>query len=155
MNLPLMGKDAVGAIVPHKRSMLLLDGLTTFDREGRSATSFSLVERSNIFFDEGLGGVPGYICFELMAQSISAYDYLAGDRDGGKPKVGFILGVNKMRMDRPVISLGSRIETAIIQDCAIGDSMFSFLGESRVDGKVVASANLMVFSVLDPHMFLR
>ena len=106
MKLPIMGKESVALLVPHKRSMLLLDGILGFDREKGQAASLTEVDRSNLFFDGNLNGIPGYVCFELMAQTISAYDYLVGGGMGGKPKIGFILGVNQLKVACPVIPQG-------------------------------------------------
>ncbi|MDD7200887.1 MAG: hypothetical protein SPF89_03300 [Sphaerochaetaceae bacterium] len=154
MKLPIMGKESVALLVPHKRSMLLLDGILGFDREKGQVTSLTEVDRPNLFFDGNLNGIPGYVCFELMAQTISAYDYLMSGGMDGKPKVGFILGVDKLKVLRPVISQGSRIVTTIRQECAIGDAMFSFVGESKVGDETVANATLMVYTVLRPEGFL-
>ncbi len=154
MKLPIMGKESVALLVPHKRSMLLLDGILGFDREKGQAVSLTEVDRSNLFFDGNLNGIPGYVCFELMAQTISAYDYLVGGGMGGKPKIGFILGVNQLKMACPVIPQGSRITTTIRQECAIGEAMYSFVGESNVGDETVASATLMVYTVLHPEGFL-
>lgn len=155
MKLPIRGKESIALLVPHKRSMLLLDGILGFDREEGQATSLTEVDRSNLFFDGNLKGIPGYVCFELMAQTISAYDYLMSGGVDGKPKVGFILGIDKLKVFRPVIPQGSRVKTTVRQECAIGEAMFSFVGESKVGDETVASATLMVYTVLHPEGFLR
>lgn len=155
MKLPVMGKEAVGALVPHKRSMLLLDGIRSFDRKALCATSLMVVGKDNIFYDQGLEGIPSYVCFELMAQTISAYDFLMHDEQKSTPKIGFILGVNHLVLAKPFLALGKRVETTIWQDCAIGGAMYAFKGRSIVDHEEVASATLMVYTVLDPKQFLE
>lgn len=157
MKLPVMGKEAVGALVPHKRSMLLLDGICSFDRKALCATSLMVVKKDNIFYDRGLAGIPSYVCFELMAQTISAYDFLMHDGEEQKniPKIGFILGVNDLVLAKPFLALEKRVETTIWQDCAIGGAMYAFKGRSIVDHQEVASATLMVYTVLDPKQFLE
>lgn len=154
MNMPVIGKEAVGNLVPHKRSMLLLDGLTAFSRESASATSMTLVSASNLFFDASADGIPGYVCFELMAQTISAYDFLMRSDGDGEPKLGFILGVDDLKLSRALIARGERIDTTIRQDCAIGGAMYSFVGQSNVGDETVAEATLMVYTVDHPEAFM-
>lgn len=142
MTFPVLGKENMEAFVPHRGRMLLIDDLMEADLDAKAMTSRTLVREGMLYLTEG--GLPSYVTFELMAQTISAWDhYLSAS---ATPQIGFILGVDHFKAECETIPLGSSILTTVTQDVSLLERMFSFKGESRVDGKLVASARLLVYA---------
>ena len=65
-------------LLPHKSKMFLLDRLTQHDTDARTLESDSLVTKEHIFYDKEMDGVPSYVAFEMIAQSISALSGVTG-----------------------------------------------------------------------------
>ena len=139
-------------LLPHADGMLLIDRIVgAHDKTVQSETT---VRADNIFYRQG-HGLPAYVGFELMAQTISAYDGLRRHANGEKPVMGFLLGCRKYETARPFFAEGEtlRIEaTSLLGD----EGMASF--ECRIagaDGTQLASAVINVYRPADPHAFLQ
>ena len=65
-------KELVSELVPHKGKMFLLDRVRDYDLKENSITTEIDISRDNLFYEEELGGVPVWVAFEYMAQSVSA-----------------------------------------------------------------------------------
>lgn len=139
-------------LVPHRSGMLLIDRIVAaFDQTVRSETG---IRADHIFFQPGRG-VPAYVGFELMAQTISAYDGLRRHARGEAPAIGFLLGCRKYTAARPFFAEGDLLRTEATS--LLGEEgMASF--ECRIcdaDGGEVASATINVFRPADSHAFLQ
>jgi predicted hotdog family 3-hydroxylacyl-ACP dehydratase len=139
----------VGELVKHKDELLLLDRIVA--AEGDVVRSETTIRQDNIFFQAGRG-VPSYVGFELMAQTISAADGLDRRARGEGPVIGFLLGCRKYNVTRPFFADGETVTTeakALIglssYDCKIFDAQ----------GEVLASASINVFRPDDPEAFLQ
>ena len=80
-------------LLPHKSKMFLLDRLTQHDTDARTLESDSLVTKEHIFYDKEMDGVPSYVAFEMIAQSISALSGVTGYEIGKPPRPGFLLSL--------------------------------------------------------------
>jgi predicted hotdog family 3-hydroxylacyl-ACP dehydratase len=143
---------AIEELVPHADTMLLIDRVIA--SEGETVRSETTIRGDNIFFQAGRG-VPAYVGFELMAQTISAYDGLKRRKNGKKPAIGFLLGCRKYNAARPFFAEG---ETLTIEATSLlgEEGMASF--ECRIldeDGGEVAAATINVFRPSDPETFLQ
>lgn len=87
-------RESVSELVPHKGKMLLLDRVQSYSIETVTITTEIDISRDSFFYEEELGGVPAWVAFEYMAQSISALSGIYGRSKGEKPKVGFIMSVS-------------------------------------------------------------
>lgn len=139
----------VGELVKHKNELLLLDRVVA--AEGDTVRSETTIRANNVFYVPGRG-VPSYVGFELMAQTISAADGLDRRGRGEEPVMGFLLGCRKYTASRPFFANGETVTTeakALIglssYDCKIFD----------VQGEVLASASINVFRPEDPEAFLQ
>lgn len=139
----------VADLVKHSDSMLLLDRIVA--AEGETARSETTIRADNVFFQPGRG-VPSYVGFELMAQTISAYDGLKLREQGKPPVMGFLLGCRKYNVARPFFIEGETVTTEATSliglssfDCKIFDAQ----------GEVLASATINVFRPDDPEAFLQ
>ena len=142
----------IAELVPHAEGMLLLERVLA--AEGEKVCSEAVIRADNIFFQLG-HGVPAYVGFELMAQTISAYDGLKRRRSGKQPAIGLLLGCRKYSAAKPYFAEGERltIETVSLLgeegmasfDCRILDAA----------GAELASAAINVYRPADPEAFLR
>lgn len=139
-------------LVPHAEGMLLLDRVVA--AEGERVRSETTIRADNIFFQRGRG-VPAYVGFELMAQTISAYDGLKRRANGKKPAIGLLLGCRKYTVARPFFVEGERL--TIESNSLLGEEgMASF--ECRIldeAGAELASATINVYRPADPEAFLQ
>lgn len=139
-------------LVPHASGMLLIDRVIS--ARGQTVRSEATIRAGNIFFQRGLG-VPAYVGFELMAQTISAYDGLNRRRDGKKPAIGFLLGCRTYAATVRFFTEDQKLEIEVTS--LLGEEgMASF--DCRIlnaeDGEL-ASATINVYRPADPESFLR
>jgi predicted hotdog family 3-hydroxylacyl-ACP dehydratase len=142
---------AVTDLVPHADGMLLIDRMLFVDDE--RARSESTIRPDNIFFQPGRG-IPAYVGFELMAQTINAFDGFKLFKEGKKPMIGFLLGCRKYSAARPFFTEGETVTTEAAP--LMGEiGMASF--ECRIldaTGAELASATINVYRPEDPEAFL-
>ena len=141
-------KNELINLLPHKGRMFLLDRAVDVDCDKYSITTQVDVTESSMFYDEALGGIPSYVTFEYMAQSISALSGIDNRRRGLPPKVGVILSVSEFKSFIPVLKAGT---TVIVLDCQqdIVDRVFSFNCTAYIGETLVASGKLTVMEVDD------
>ncbi|MCL4100868.1 Predicted 3-hydroxylacyl-ACP dehydratase, HotDog domain [Fibrobacter sp. UWH9] len=146
-------RDSVSELVPHKGKMLLLDRVQSYSLEEISISTEIDIRKDCMFYDENLGGVPAWIAFEYMAQSISALSGIYGRSKGEKPKVGFIMSVSSFKTDIPVFKTGDTVVVKVRQTIRM-DMAVTFDGSASVDGKQVVAATLNTVEVPDPKASL-
>lgn len=146
-------RDSVSELVPHKGKMLLLDRVQSYSLEEISISTEIDIRKDCMFYDENLGGVPAWIAFEYMAQSISALSGIYGRSKGEKPKVGFIMSVSSFKTDIPVFKTGDTVVVKVRQTIRM-DMAVTFDGSASVDGKPVVAATLNTVEVPDPKASL-
>ena len=137
-------------LAPHAAPMLLVDKVLEVGVVHIRAQS--TVEASNIFFMPGRG-LPSYVAFELMAQTVSVLDGWGRRAEGQGPQIGFLIGCRKYRVTRDWFAAGEVLEiacTALIQE----GEMRSFECRVMVGAAEVASGTLNVFRPDDPAKFL-
>ena len=141
-------KDELINLLPHKGRMFLLDRAVDVDCDKYSIKTQVDVTESSMFYDEALGGIPSYVTFEYMAQSISALSGIDNRRRGLPPKVGVILSVSEFKSFIPVLKAGT---TVTVLDCQqdIVDRVFSFNCTAYIGDTLVASGKLTVMEVDD------
>lgn len=139
-------------LVPHADGMLLIDRIV--GAEGETVRSETTIRADSIFFQSGCG-VPAYVGFEFMAQTISAYDGLRRRKNGKKPAIGFLLGCRKYNAARPFFTEGEMLTTeatSILGEEGMASFECRILDES---GGELASATINVFRPTDPEAFLQ
>lgn len=139
-------------LVPHDGDMRLIARVIA--EEGETVCAEAVIGRDNIFF-HGEDGVPSYVGFELMAQTISAYDGLRRRRKNKPPAIGFLLGCRRYQTARPYFREGERLRIEVTSllgeegmasfQCKIGDET----------GAQVASGTINVYRPADPEAFLK
>ena len=139
-------KERVSELVPHKGKMLLLDRVQNYSIESVSITTEIDISRDTFFYEEDLGGVPAWVAFEYMAQSISALSGIYGRSKGDKPKVGFIMSVSGFKTDVAAFKEGDKVVVTVHETIRM-DSAVTFDGIASIDGKTVVTATLNTVEV--------
>ena len=147
-------KDLVGELVPHKGKMLLLDRVRDYDLKENSITTEIDITRDNMFYEEELGGVPAWVAFEYMAQSVSALSGICGRAKGEKPKTGFILSVNGFKADIPVFKQGETVVVKVQEKTRV-DQAVTFDGMAMIGDCVAVTTKLNTVEVDDPKSSLN
>ena len=141
-------KELISELVPHKGKMLLLDRVRDYDLKENSITTEVDISRDNMFYEEELGGVPIWVAFEYMAQSVSALSGLQGRTKGEKTKVGFIMSVSGFNADVPVFKLGETVVVNVLEKTR-NDNAVTFEGSATVNGTLAVTAKLNTVEVDD------
>ena len=146
-----MTYPAAVELAPHDPPMLFVDELTEWNSD-------SLVARYRVSADNPLlvpgRGVPGYVAFEVMAQSISVHDGMTRRQSGEPPQIGFLLGARKFTTTRDWLQIG---EILVIRVDAVLNEGELRAFDCRVEsesGEEIAQAELKVFRPEDPEAFL-
>lgn len=150
----MIGPQPAEVCTPHRAPMLLIDTMLEYD--GETARSETTIRRDHIFFQAGLG-VPAYVGFELMAQTVNAFDGWRRIERGKTPTIGFLLGCRSYKCERAFFEEGARFITEVTSLLKNPeDEMVSF--DCRIfdaSGVVIASAIVNAFRPEDPDAFLR
>lgn len=167
----VFSKECISNLVPHKGKMLLLNRIVFFDTKEGLLVSESDISSDWLFYDAAFSGVPSWISFELMAQSIAALNSIADrekmlcnaahkltppfDIDAScskinylscgdmiKPKTGFIVSISAMHFPVPVLTVGSAVRTEVHVECR-DDNVCSFTGTVMQNGIEAGSGRLV------------
>ena len=142
-------KESESELVPHKGKMFLLDRIRDYDLERNSITTEIDIARDNLFYEEELGGVPVWIAFEYMAQSVSALSGIHGRAKGEKPKNGFIMSVSAFNANIPVFKVGEKVVVNVLEKTR-NDNAVTFEGSAAVNGTLAVTAKLNTVEVDNP-----
>ncbi len=138
-------------LAPHDPPMLFVDEVVEKLSDG--IRTRAVVSSANPLFVPGRG-LPGYVVFEIMAQSISIQDGLDRHELGEPPQIGFLLGSRKYVCKRDWLADG---ETVLVTTTPLLNEgeMRSFRCEAHGEsGGLLAEAVLNVFRPDDPDGFL-
>lgn len=142
------------AFTPHRGPMLLIDAM--LDAAGDTARSETTIRADHIFLIPGLG-VPSYVGFELMAQTVNAFDGWRRVGRGQEPTIGFLLGCRTYNAMRAYFAVGERLVTevrSLLKNPE--DEMVSF--DCRIldaSGAAIATAVVNAYRPHDPDAFLK
>jgi predicted hotdog family 3-hydroxylacyl-ACP dehydratase len=145
-------RDELITLLPHKGKMFLLSRLVSYDTVERSLSSEYDITEECLFYDPELEGVPGWVSFEFMAQSIAALSGLVGREEREPSKPGFILSVSNMEIMTPVLKAGTTVCIAVQKDSTV-EKIFTFDCTVSLNGIEAVSAKLMVMDVDDLSIF--
>jgi predicted hotdog family 3-hydroxylacyl-ACP dehydratase len=140
----------VADLVRHRRGLLLIDAVLAED-EAHIRTEATV--REGPFAVAGRG-VPGYLGFEYMAQTISAKDGLERRRQGEAPQLGFLLGSRRYQCKAAWFEAGERLEIVARPVLNEGElRAFDCVLTGR-GGAELASALVNVYRPHDPDGFV-
>lgn len=87
--------------------MILLSGYSE-PTEENVVEAFVDIDEKSPFYEVGLGGVPGCVALEYMAQTMALLVGLYRRRKGLPPQVGFVLGSRRLEVAVPCFVKGTR-----------------------------------------------
>lgn len=132
-------------LLPHKAPMILISGYEEPSTEDSVTAHVDVSERSP-FFEQELGGVPGCVALEYMAQTMALLVGIDRRRRGLAPAVGFVLGSRRMEVAAPVFRNDSRYRISAICTYRDDDGFGSFDCEVLDEaGGVAARGTLTAF----------
>lgn len=146
----IIEKDGLLALLPHREGMMLLSRILDYDLDAHTISAEYDVTQDCLFYDPALGGIPAWVSFECMAQSMAAIIGM----ENQKPGLGLILSVSNMVIHRPVVKAGSTLSIAGIEDVRM-DSVYTYIGEASVGGNPVANAKFTVQAANGQPVFGR
>jgi beta-hydroxyacyl-ACP dehydratase FabZ len=135
--------NEITAVLPHRYPFLLIDKVVELNID-ESIKAIKNVTMNEPFFQGHFPGhpvMPGVLIVEAMAQ---AGCFLALKSTGKLDQIIFFMGIDKARFRRQVIP-GDVLELNLVVTRR-RTSVWLFKGEAHVDGKLVASAELMAGS---------
>lgn len=141
-------KESVNTLVPHSGKMSLLDRVKEYDLPGLYIDTEVDINKSAMLYDEELHGIPVWVGFEYMAQSISALSGIYGLSINEKPKVGFIMSINSYKAEFPIFPEGSTLLIHVQQMMRM-DMAVTFDGKIFIGDKLYATATLNTVEVPD------
>ena len=139
-------KDELMTLVPHKGKMFLIDRITDYDTAAWTITSETVVRESCLFFDAAAGGIPNYVLFEFIAQTISALTGIIVRENNLPVRMGFILSVSALSFSVPIIRAGQTVSVSASRTGEV-DNVYTFVADLCVDGAAVGSGRLTVLEV--------
>lgn len=140
----------VAELVPHAGKMSLLGDITDYGGGWLGAQVH--INADSMFATDK--GVPAWVGLEYMAQAIAAYAGLQERRNGGEPKIGFLLGTRKYMSNIDYFGIGLTLLIKVHLEMKADNGLEVFNCELHGQG-VVASATINVFQPEDAEKFLQ
>ena len=131
-------------LLPQAKPMILLTDYAPPTEDG-AVDAFVDVAPDSPFFDASVGGVPGCVSLEYMAQTMALCTGFHRRRRGLGPKLGFVLGSRRLEIRIPFFAPGMRYRVhvaCIYTDESFGSFDCEIVGPS---GEVVARAQMTAF----------
>ena len=145
----MIDRQALGQFVPHKERMFLLDRVTNYSLTELWLESEVDITRASLFWDPQRQGVPAWVAFEYMAQSIAALSGIFGfELDRAQPKIGFIIGVRDFECGCGSFALGNRLCIHVAQIFRDG-AIVSFNCRASIGNQEIVKAIINAIEVDD------
>jgi len=146
----IIEKEELLSIIPHKGRMLLLSRVMRYDMEERIIETEYDVTKDCLFYDSIADGVPSWVCFEFIAQSIGAFSGIRNRILGIPTNIGFVLGISQVKTEIPFIKTGNvvTIKTKQIENIEL---LYVFTGEVFLEDRKIFEGKLTVVDLDDEH----
>lgn len=140
-NLPDINQ--IQQLIPHRYPFLLVDKVVSLDFENRKIVAHKNVSINEPFFQGHFPGqpiMPGVLIVEALAQAGGVLTQLTLGRDA-QSKLFYLVKVDNVRFIKQVIP-GDVLELHV-QVKRVIRNMAVYYGEAKVDGEVVAHAEVL------------
>ena len=104
-----MTNPLIEDLVKHRRGMLLVDKILSYDECGLIAEV--VIKKGNSFLSEGY--VPAWIGIEYVAQAVAAWGGLQAIQDDKGVKIGLLLSCRKYKSTRSHFMLGEVLNNPV------------------------------------------
>ena len=142
-------------LLPHRGTMLLLDRVAEYEVNALVA---EYSPRTEAWYADVSGNMPGWVGIELMAQSVAAHVALNKRQAGLTPKMGALLGTRSYRMSP--LSAGCFSAGQVLRIC-VQETFRDESGLAAYDcsivqnGETLAAATLKTFEPDDFELFVQ
>ncbi|WP_293706569.1 MULTISPECIES: 3-hydroxyacyl-ACP dehydratase FabZ [unclassified Stenotrophomonas] len=146
MNAPLqlpIDVTTIQTLIPHRYPFLLVDKVVELDIEGKRILAHKNVTINEPFFQGHFPGqpiMPGVLIIEALAQAGGVLTQLSLGRDA-QSKLFYLVKVDNVRFMKQVVP-GDVLELHV-QVKRVIRNMAVYYGEAKVDGEVVAHAEVL------------
>jgi len=138
--------DEMLSIMPHRGRMLLLTKVNGYDLKNETIEAEYHLTEDCLFYDPAAFGVPAWVGFEFIAQTVSAFKGIKTLIRGDPVKIGFVLGVSKMHIGPSFFKTGS-ILVIKAKESENMDPLYIYTGEIYIEGTMVLEGKLTVMEV--------
>ncbi|EIJ46052.1 3-hydroxydecanoyl-(acyl-carrier-protein) dehydratase [Herbaspirillum sp. GW103] len=153
MNPALQDIPPIEQLLPHAAPMILIDRVVAVSHDQLQA---ELEIRHDSLFRQG-SGVGAWVGIEYMAQSIAAWAGYHELRQGGRAKIGFLLGSRRYHCAVPEFATGMRLGVSVQLLLQAENGLGSF--ECRITDlatqQELAQATVSVFQPHDATHYLQ
>lgn len=137
-------EESLESLLPQANPMILLSGYNPPSEE-KAVEVWVDVSPQSPFYEVELGGVPGCVALEYMAQTMALCVGFLRRSQNLPPKIGFVLGSRKLAVSIPCFKSGERYDVRA-ENTYQDDSFGSFDCTIRDSaGAVVATAQMTAF----------
>lgn len=140
----------ISELVPHARTMLLLDELVDYSPE--FLTARIRIRPDSLFINKN-DEVPAWVGIEYMAQTIAAYAGVLAKLNNEEIKIGLLIGTRKYKSEVPAFPLHSELEIKVAPLHSEESGLGVFNCEIFSD-RLLVQANLNVYQPKDVSAFL-
>ncbi len=129
-------REEIENFIPHHGKMLLLSRITNYDMEKRIITGEYDITENCIFYEKESDGIPSWVSFELMAQTVCALTGIAHKLFGRKILPGMILSVTGFKTELEWFKAGKTVKMTMTEDyCDEESALYNFTGELYIVGE--------------------
>lgn len=137
--------ERILSLLPHRYPFLLVDRVLEWSDGAQPAIhAVKNVTMNEPFFQGHFPGhpvMPGVLILEAMAQAAGCLVQLLNDAEDDEPKVFYLVKIDKARFSKTVVP-GDQLHLHATQK-RVMRGMGQYLAEAQVDGKTVASCELL------------
>lgn len=133
----------IAQLLPHRFPFLLIDRVTHWE-PGKHLTAIKNVTVNEPFFQGHFPNhpvMPGVLVIEALAQASGVLVQLSASKDPNQPALFYLVKIDKARFSRIVVP-GDQLVLEVEQKRTLR-RMGLFFGQAKVDGEVVAEAELL------------
>ncbi len=147
INEAVMDVTEIRRLLAHRYPMLLVDRVTHFE-SGKSLSAIKNVTINEPFFDGHFPGqpiMPGVLIVEAMAQATGLLGFITLGEEPQDDMMYILVGIDKVKFKQQVVP-GDQLElyAELVKNKG---KLWVFKTEARVDGKIVASADIKCATV--------
>ena len=131
-----IGENEIEEYLPHRGKMLLLSRIVSYDMEKHIITGEYDITKDCIFYERDGDGIPTWVSFELMAQTVCALTGIAHKLFGRKILPGMILSVTGFKTKREYLKAGKTVRMRMVEDfCDEESALYNYTGELFIVGE--------------------
>lgn len=134
-------------ILPHDKTMLLIDGVLSFDLNAGVKT-FYKIQKNSIFFDKSINGVHSFVFFECIAQSLGIYNGIK-EKINSTPRdenlTGVLINVSNMECYKTHVETENNIVIDVFDINIVGASVMNakgavYIHKEKIEDKIMEAS---------------